>query len=231
MAPPITEKELHKLVAKLSPAGKRRLLKVLRAELARLAQDGHLRGGRPPPPWRERPCCCGTCPATLPQRHELAAHRRASRAARLRQRVWASLQSAERKGDDPRTAEAATALPIGGCSDGPKPILALVAKCRNFATRHALNGGNGLAGAQMSCKIRALKSPAGRLVGYARVSTTQLDLTRQVRALKGERCAEIFTDTASGNFARWSPEPWLRRWPAWPKGTEPRAACGTVCRS
>ena len=46
MAPPITEKELHKLVAKLSAAGKRRLLEVFRAELARLAEDGHLRGGR-----------------------------------------------------------------------------------------------------------------------------------------------------------------------------------------
>ena len=43
MAPPITEKELHKLVAKLSAAGKRRLLEVFRAELARLAEDGHLR--------------------------------------------------------------------------------------------------------------------------------------------------------------------------------------------
>jgi hypothetical protein len=43
---PITDDELHKLVAKLSVADKRRLLKVLRSELARLAQDGRLRGGR-----------------------------------------------------------------------------------------------------------------------------------------------------------------------------------------
>jgi len=53
-----------------------------------------------------------------------------------------------------------------------------VAEFRIFATRLALNGGNGLAGAQMSRKIRASKSPAGRLVGYARVSAEQQDLTR-----------------------------------------------------
>jgi hypothetical protein len=78
------------------------------------------------------------------------------------------------------------------------PWSPIVAKFRNFATKIALNGGNSLAGAQMSRIIRALKSPAEKLVGYARVSTAQQDLTRQVRALKAARCAEIFTDTASG---------------------------------
>jgi hypothetical protein len=45
MAPPITEKELHKLVAKLSAADKRLLLKTLRTELARPAQDGRRAAG------------------------------------------------------------------------------------------------------------------------------------------------------------------------------------------
>jgi DNA invertase Pin-like site-specific DNA recombinase len=49
----------------------------------------------------------------------------------------------------------------------------------------------------MSC---ATKATNGFLESSSaiRVSTGQQDLTRQVRALKGERCAEIFTDTGSG---------------------------------
>jgi Resolvase, N terminal domain len=83
------------------------------------------------------------------------------------------------------------------------PVLTRVLACRASAAAQSplaisFNGGNGLAGAQISCKIRALKSPAGRLVGYARVSTAQQDLTRHVRALKAECCAEIFAGTASG---------------------------------
>jgi DNA invertase Pin-like site-specific DNA recombinase len=42
------------------------------------------------------------------------------------------------------------------------------------------------------------KKPRKRRVGYARVSTRQQDLTRQVQALKRERCDVILSDTASG---------------------------------
>jgi DNA invertase Pin-like site-specific DNA recombinase len=42
------------------------------------------------------------------------------------------------------------------------------------------------------------KKPVKRLIGYARISTQQQDLTRQVRALKREGCAAIYTDKFSG---------------------------------
>ena len=45
-----------------------------------------------------------------------------------------------------------------------------------------------------------------RLIGYARVSTAGQDLSRQVRALKAERCTRIFTDTASGKSLEGRPE-------------------------
>ena len=50
----------------------------------------------------------------------------------------------------------------------------------------------------MSHKSTPSKRPAGQRFGYARVSTNAQDLTRQVRALKSERCVEIYSDTASG---------------------------------
>jgi len=74
-----------------------------------------------------------------------------------------------------------------------------VAKFRNNATDLDRSSVNGLCVAQMSRKTK-------RLIGYARVSTAGQDLSRQIRALKAERCAAIFTDTASGKSLEGRPE-------------------------
>ena len=50
----------------------------------------------------------------------------------------------------------------------------------------------------MSVKSR----PQKRCIGYARISTLQQDLTRQIQALRLERCDKIFSHTASGEHGR-----------------------------
>jgi DNA invertase Pin-like site-specific DNA recombinase len=74
-----------------------------------------------------------------------------------------------------------------------------VAKFRNNATGLDHSPVNSLSVAYMS---RTKK----RLIGYARVSTAGQDLSRQVRALKAERCSAIFADTASGKSLEGRPE-------------------------
>ena len=54
----------------------------------------------------------------------------------------------------------------------------------------------------MSLKTKAKK----RLIGYARVSTKNQDLTRQVKALKRAGCDVIYSDTASGKSMAGRPE-------------------------
>ncbi len=54
----------------------------------------------------------------------------------------------------------------------------------------------------MSLTTKAKK----RLIGYARVSTKNQDLTRQVKALKRAGCDVIYSDTASGKSMAGRPE-------------------------
>ena len=50
------------------------------------------------------------------------------------------------------------------------------------------------------------KKPPKRLIGYARISTRQQDLARQIKALKRIGCAVIYSDTASGKSMAGRPE-------------------------
>jgi predicted site-specific integrase-resolvase len=48
--------------------------------------------------------------------------------------------------------------------------------------------------------------PRKRLIGYARVSTQQQDITRQIKVLKRLGCSVIYSDTASGKSMAGRPE-------------------------
>jgi predicted site-specific integrase-resolvase len=53
-------------------------------------------------------------------------------------------------------------------------------------------------------RSRPRSSP--RRIGYARVSIKAQELERQIRALKAERCDDIFKDTASGKSLAGRPQ-------------------------
>ena len=58
----------------------------------------------------------------------------------------------------------------------------------------------------MSRKTKPKISPGAKLIGYARVSTRQQNLTRQMQALKAVRCDVILADKASGKSLKGRPE-------------------------
>ena len=53
---------------------------------------------------------------------------------------------------------------------------------------------------------RSRPGSSPRRIGYARVSTKAQELKRQIRALKTERCDDIFKDTASGKSLAGRPQ-------------------------